>query len=543
MRRVDLSAIVENRFDVCIVGAGPVGLSLAVELGRLGQTVLVLESGGAGTHSGHAAAIDIIDPATHAPLDLATARGIGGTSALWGGRCLPLDPVDFLPRAGVEGDGWPITVQDVEPHYDRAAEYLGSGPAIFDADAGDLATRLQAEAVDICRLERWCNDPFTPRNLRGRSGTEKVTIAVNAHVTGLELSKAGGRVEAVQIANPAVSRFTAAGAFVLACGGLGNARLLLEAQAEHPRLFGGQDGSLGRFYMGHVSGSVATLVLDRPADAGLFDYTAQPRSVCRRRFTLTAQRLVEKQLPNISFYPANPKLGDASHRNGLLSALFLLLSVPLIGKRLISDAIRLSQLGDQRSYGRHFLNVAEDLPAALGGLQSLARQRFIEGRQKPFFFLKSRDGRYPLHYHAEHQPNPDSRVRLTGQKDERGSRLSVDLRFDNADAEGIERAHAILDRGLRSANFGRLDMDPDPIRIQQSIRSQARDGFHQIGTTRIGSNEVDGVVDRDCRVFGLDNLFVAGSSVFRTSGQANPTFFAVALALRLARHLARMTGR
>lgn len=540
MRQVDVSAIAQERFDVCIVGAGPVGLSLAVELGRLGRTVLVLESGGARRHGVPFAPTVIVNPAAHAPLELATARGIGGTSALWGGRCLPLDGVDFSARPGHPGEGWPITEQDVQPHYDRAAEYLGCGPATFTDDAGDRAAPLRTDAVDISGLERWCADPFTPRNLKGRPGTEKVTIAVNAHVSGLDVSNADGRIEAVRLARPAGSRFANTGTFVLACGGLETVRVLLETRATgSPGLFGGDAGPLGRFYMGHVSGSVATLALDRQSDAALFDYRAQDRSVCRRRFTFTAEGLSAMRLPNISFYPANPKLGDVSHRNGLLSALFLLLSAPVVGRRLISDAIRLSQLGETPAYGRHFLNVAMDLPAALWGLQSLARQRFVEGRRKPFFFLKSRDGRYPLHYHAEHQPNADSRVWLTRADDAGGRKLSIDLRFGDADAEGIERAHRSLDRGLRRAGFGRLEFDPDPARIRQSILAQARDGFHQIGVTRMGSDQADGVVNRDCRVFGLSNLFLAGSGVFRTSGQANPTFFAVALAIRLAGHLAK----
>ena len=284
MRQVDVSEIARERFDVCIVGAGPVGLSLAVELGRLGRTVLVLESGGGSRHSVPSAPTDIVNPAAHAPLALATAQGIGGTSALWGGRCLPLDGVDFSARPGRPGDGWPITEQDVQPYYDRAAEYLGCGPATFTDDAGDRAAPLLADAVDINRLERWCADPFTPRNLKGRPGTEKVTIAVNAHVAALEISNADGRIEAVRIARPAGSRFANAGVFVLACGGLETVRVLLETRATgNPGLFGGDAGPLGRFYMGHLSGSVATLVLDWPSDAALFDYRAQDRSVSRRR--------------------------------------------------------------------------------------------------------------------------------------------------------------------------------------------------------------------------------------------------------------------
>jgi choline dehydrogenase-like flavoprotein len=162
----------------------------------------------------------------------------------------------------------------------------------------------------------------------------------------------------------------------------------------------------------------------------------------------------------------------------------------------------------------------------------------MKKRHKPFFFLTARDGIYPLHFHAEHLSSRNSCVSLIDEMDALGMRrVSIDLRFSRRDAEGISHAHEVLDEELRAAQIGMLTFDDNITQRHMSVLEQATDGFHQIGLTRIGYNSQDGVVDANCQVFGTNNLFLAGSSVFRTSGQANPTFSATALALRLSTHL------
>jgi choline dehydrogenase-like flavoprotein len=118
--------------------------------------------------------------------------------------------------------------------------------------------------------------------------------------------------------------------------------------------------------------------------------------------------------------------------------------------------------------------------------------------------------------------------------------LKIDLRFEDADAESVVRAHDVLDRALRKAGKGRLEYWEPPQDRLKKVKEQALDGYHQMGTTRMGNSPKDSVVDRNCRVHGVSNLYVASSSVFPTGGHANPTLLAASLAVRLADHLAEL---
>jgi choline dehydrogenase-like flavoprotein len=182
------------------------------------------------------------------------------------------------------------------------------------------------------------------------------------------------------------------------------------------------------------------------------------------------------------------------------------------------------------------LNMLRDLPRTLWFIPSFGVRRFLLYRKVPGFFQYAASNVYPLHYHAEQVPNPDSRVSLADDVDALGMRrLRIDLRYSDQDVDSVVRAHRHWDEYLRAHACGHLEyLSDDPI---AHVWAQARDGFHQAGTTRMSASPADGVVDRDCRVHGVANLYVAGSSVFVTSSQANSTFTAVAFALRLADHL------
>jgi choline dehydrogenase-like flavoprotein len=165
-----------------------------------------------------------------------------------------------------------------------------------------------------------------------------------------------------------------------------------------------------------------------------------------------------------------------------------------------------------------------------------ARRFLNRGRRAPGFFSYSPRNSYPLQYHCEHLPQADSRVTLTRERDRLGRpKLAIDLRFSKADVDGVATGHALLDEALRAAGVGRLEyVSDDP---SAAITERLGGGFHQSGTTRMAATQNDGVVDRDLRVYGTANLYVASSSTFVTSGQANSTFMIVAFAVRLADHL------
>jgi choline dehydrogenase-like flavoprotein len=211
-----------------------------------------------------------------------------------------------------------------------------------------------------------------------------------------------------------------------------------------------------------------------------------------------------------------------------------------IGRRLVAEGVRVNHVGPRpRQWARHVWNVMRQPWSTISEIAAILNARLWSSPRRPGFLAKSRDGRYALHYIAEQAPNGQSRLTLSDRKDALGLPfLDIDLRYAETDAQSVLQAHTLLDRSLRQAGLGHLDYrDPPDARIGR-ILQQATDGYHQIGTTRMALTPEDGVVDVTCRVHGVDNLYLSSSSVFPSSGQANPTFAAVALALRLAAHIA-----
>ena len=297
--------------------------------------------------------------------------------------------------------------------------------------------------------------------------------------------------------------------------------------------------ALGRFYMGHASGKIADIVLAAPDTASAHDFFLDEGVYARRRFTLAADVQQRERLLNIAFWLDNPPFHNAAHRSGILSLVWMALAIPPIGRQLLPEAIRAIHVGPApHGWRDHLLNVVRSPLATLQNLTTIVRDRFLAKPRRPGFLIRSAEGRYALHFLAEQAPNGNSRVSLSDTRDALGLPfLAIDIRFSEADARSVVRAHEILDRSLRESGYGRLDYHVPAQERVASVLRQAKDGFHQIGTTRMGVSAEDSVVDADCRVHGIENLYVASSSVFVSSSHANPTFSAVALALRLAAHL------
>jgi choline dehydrogenase-like flavoprotein len=535
----DISTIDAERFDVCIIGAGPVGLAIAIELGRLDRSVLLLEAGPLKPVPNGEWEVASTTSSNHVPLEHALARGLGGTSSLWGGRCIPLDEHDLSDFGLDRGRAWPIKESELSPFYETAANYLGCGEATFRAKPTSSDEKLLAYGVEAFNLERWCAEPFTPHHLNRKPGSDRVTVVLNLEVKRLEFLPDRPRIAGVVLRDSGRFLPISASQYVLAAGGIGNARILLSTQRVTGIDFG---PTLGRYYMGHISGSVGKVVFKNPSDASEFTYDMTPGSAVRRLITISASARTAADIPNIYFYPANPLLADAAHGSGLLSALYLLLRIPLLGRRLVSEGIRTAQLANRTSIWAHIKNIACQPTQSIAGLMNIVWQRIFEGRKKPLLFLISRHGEYDLHYHAEQTAHHESGISL-GLDDEGNEVLQdLNLKFREEDFAGVERAHALLAAAIHQSGIGELKMVGDAGAIQKAIADQAKGGFHQIGLTRMGKTAAEGVVDNSCKVFGTDNLFVAGASVFRTSGRANPTFSAVALALRLADHLNQRLG-
>jgi choline dehydrogenase-like flavoprotein len=526
-------------WDLCIVGTGPVGMAMALEFERLGRDVLVLESGGSEVSPALAEAsrAEIMDPARHAAMEIAVCRALGGTSWTWGGRCVPYDDIDWTSREFVADAHWPVGHDELRPWYKGASEYLLCGSDTF-AIPYDRKLR---DGLTLDSVERWARESRVILEHRDRLlRSERIKLSLNSTVTGLNLSQDGQRVESLSVTSSGHTRTVKVARVILAMGGVETTRLLLRTQQRWPDHFGGTDGPLGRYYMGHISGKIASITLNDPRDIEGLDFTLdRSGAYYRRRFMLTAEAQLKHSVLNIAFWPDNPAFYDPGHGSGVLSSVFLLLAFPPAGRRLVSEGIRLAHTGPKPyRLGAHLRNAVLGGPRAVGDFYKILRDRFVRMPKKPGFLVHNRGGKYALHYHAEQVPNPDSRITLTNETDCFGvPRASIDLRFVDQDVESVITSHAVLDEALQANGIGRLQYMYAPEQLRERIFAQASDGFHQVGSTRMGTDPRTSVVDPSLRAHGVENLFVASSSVFPTSGQANSTLLAVAFALRLSSYL------
>lgn len=534
----DFSILANRRFDVCVVGSGPVGSCLAIDLAYRGLSVLVLESGVDQPNSRFQQLSDafIVSPQYHHPMSVSVSRSLGGTSALWGGRCVPLDEIDFVKRDFLPNSGWPISYNDIAQYELRAAELLGCDDGAFKTD--DLYNNEGAE-IEFGKLERWVNETRIVKQQEYLSSSNRIVVLLNATVIGMCVEAGADALKGLRVAREGhTAEFTGANDYVLSAGGVETARLLLNVQREHPQLFGGEVGALGRYYMGHIGAAFAKIRFYNPETASYFDNYKGGFSFGRRRLTLSAKTLLENKLPNMAFWPENAPLSEANHQSGFLSLAYLLLRSRTLSSHFIAEAIRAMQMTAVVDSKPHYRNVFFDFGGLMAGVVGYGQQRFIYRRQLPRLFFKNRSGVYPLRVHSEHAPNPNNRVRLNDERDSLGmNRATIDLKFALQDVAPLKKAHDLFDRAIRSLNLGELIYEN--LESDKMLSHVAPDGLHQIGLTRMSNGPSTGIVDPNCRVFDFRNLYIAGSSVFPTAGQASPTLPAVTLAMRLSEHISR----
>lgn len=532
--------------EIVVIGAGPLGLCTGLALADRGRSVLVLESGRAGTDSRlqDLAADHVLTPDTHHDPRITVARRLGGTSNLWGGRCLPSDPIDFQARPWLGLDAWPVTETALAPYLAPACAALGAGEAVFRAPVPGLEPADDSFSIDT--LERWSNQPRTHLLHKDRiAQTAGFTVALGVTVTGFHYD-AEGRIVALDLwfanADPAAAKAVLpVSTVILAAGGNASARLLLNEQAKSPDLFGGPDGVLGRHYMSHVNGQIADIVFENdPLHAAMDFHVDAHGSYVRRRFAPSAAVQEANRLSNVTFWPVVPEVSQPAHRSGPLSAVFMALTTPGIGKRVIAEPIRLKHIGPPpHSWWPHLRNVVMDPLRTIGFVPWFLWNRRYAKNRIPGFFLHNAARRYGLEFHSEHLPAPDSRLTLGTDIDASGlRRLEIDFRFSDADVASVLRAHDAFETWLTSEGYGHLVYRVPLEGRAEGVLAEAKHGNHQEGTLRMGDSPTSGVVDANCTAFGVPNLHVVSTGVLPSSSQANPTLTALQLGLRLVDHLA-----
>jgi choline dehydrogenase-like flavoprotein len=545
--------------ELAVVGAGPAGIVVALEAARHGISVVLLESGNL---SFDPAVQELSEAAEwdrhrHAPLSLAVRRQVGGTSVIWGGRCVPFDPVDFASRSFLGVPAWPIGYEEIQSYFQRACDWMLCGRAAFStSELPHLPSGIVPGFVDGgvhgSSLERWSLPTNFGRIYQERlARSSRVRLLMGVTCTEIVCLSRGSRAQRLECRTNAGGRvLVTAKAFVVACGGLESTRLLMSSSGPEGEQLGNRSGHLGRWYMAHVEGSIANVRFSTPPRQTVYGYERDIDGVyVRRRFSFSEEYQRTHKLPNVVSWLGNPEIPDARHGSGQLSFVYLALTSPL-GPRFAPEVQRLALTGAEipgtpyggatiTSRGSHLRNIVRQ-PFSTGRfmIDFGARRSLTRGRRMPGFFVYNRQNLYPLQYHGEQLPNPTSTVGLSREADRLGRRrLTIDLRFSPTDVDGIVRAHEHWDRYLRKLGVGRLEyLHQD---LNQAIEQRLGGGFHQMGTTRMSASPSGGVVDQNLAVHGVANLYVASSSIFVTSGQANSTFMVVVFALRLADHLAR----
>ncbi|MEZ2126354.1 MULTISPECIES: GMC oxidoreductase [unclassified Sinorhizobium] len=528
---VDLDVLPDLWCEVCIVGAGPVGLALGLSLASKGVRTLMVESGGdrPRKRSRDVSALASYNDDHHHSSEATVVRALGGTSLRWGGRCVEFDDIDFEPRDYVSEGGWPIPHSALKPYYGAARKVL----------TADFSENFQSgENLVFARSrESWARIRNVARaNYHALRDNRSLMICKNCTATQMHVDADSARLMALTCVARRKARLITAPFFVFAGGGRENTRLLLELQLQKARLFGGAGGPLGRFYMGHLAGEIASISFARTSNAAPFLFrVSQTKTVIRDRLQPTAGIQREHGLLNITLGPDSLRPDEVIGGNGAAS---LFLVARHIARRARDPVFR-NSISVREAFNAHLRNIlAHPMQAAYGSSRLLAG-KLLTPERYPQFSIPSPTNTYLLRYHAEQTPLWESRIKLSNQKDANGChRLDVDFRYSHNDFHSVVKAHYLLSEWLGRNSIGHLTFLKPADALEEWVGSQAIDGYHQLGLTRMSRSRQTGIVDGDCQVHDIPNLFIAGSSVFPTSSQANPTLAAVAMSLRLADHLA-----
>jgi choline dehydrogenase-like flavoprotein len=550
-RQIPASTILET--DICVLGGGAAGICLAREFIGTPKSVLLLPGGGPNqTPLGLDLYRGVVDPpGSHEPLEENRLRMWGGTTTVWGGRCVPFDPIDLTYRPWVPHSGWPITYEEILPYFERANRVSEAGAAIFDArevfpqTQPEILQGFDSPAICSWPLERWSiPTDYSRRYEKEIANAPNIRVLMHAHGLRLYPDKQGQKIAFVEASCKPGQTFTIrAKRFVLACGALETARLLLASNTRFPAGIGNENDLVGRFYQSHLFGVCGSVKLKDPNQNFIYEFEKDQEGVyCRRRFWLSPEAQESLQTNNVvGFFFRNVAAGS-EHRNGMVS--LVMLSKTFLGGARKGPRRLLRILKDQREdLLSHVKIVLQDGFSIAPQVAAVIYTRFFQKRRLPMILPPLKNNHFPLFFQAEHAPNYDSRVTLDREQiDEFGlPRLKVQIRFSEIDHHTIRTFIKTFANRMKETGLGEFSLSKEDLVFLQNPNSRPfNSNSHNIGTTRMSHDPSEGVVDPNCRVHSMENLYIASSSVFPTSGHANPTLMIIALAIRLADHLKRL---
>lgn len=480
----------EGQYDFCIVGAGPAGMSIALKLAESGFRIALLEAGGLeitsesqDLYQGKLLGRDYVD------LDVARLRYFGGTTGHWGGQCLRLDDHDFETRNDIPLSGWPIRYDDLKPYEDGANGILnltsfGKVRRSVDNSLDVVTQRWSTERAfyDLKNIEPMHFGDHFQAELKA---AKTIDVVLNANVTGLSMDTTTGRISSAKVENySGQTRIVQAKHFILAMGAIEVSRFLLQLNAAWNNSFGNQGDMVGRCFMEHPIKENGTYFITR-------------RLFSNSRYW-EFERLLRRQKPERAISPT-PQFQLS---NGIMNS-----------------TIHLGRLH------RKPLNTRDT-----------EGSEFIKSLKYDEDYFSVGDS-YSM---GEQAPNPASRILLVEDRDRFGQRKpGLDWQLLPIDLKTMQTSTLEVARMLIRSGLGRMQINPE---LWAGESEQAFDySWHHMGGARMSETSETGVVDRNCNVHGSENLYVAGSGIFATSGHANPTYSIVQFALRLADHLKNLT--
>jgi choline dehydrogenase-like flavoprotein len=508
-------------FDICVIGGGAAGITICKEFRNKNYKVCLLESGDLNFDEKTQSLYDFTS--TGHPLRsqsgyISRNRYLGGSSNTWMGQCAPLDELDFTKREWVKNSGWPITKSELVPYYRKACDTLKI-PSYENFESTEWFKFLLDKSKNF--LNKGVVNPTLfllgkrPINMKHAyfkelENSSNIHVITNANVTNIQNNEDQNEITFINVATLAGNSFSVKSRFyVLACGGLENARILLSSSEKNENGLANKYDVLGRYYMEHPKIMSGKLI-------------PTSKIICSPVF------MWKKKINAMGYLRTYLKLSSDVQKQ----------------ERMLNHSVEITyphSVRDSLSYSENFFSKLKFSKSFVHDLVKLAPHvfRLLESFEKLLLNLPVKFDHLLINNHMEQAPNKESRVTLGNEVDALGMRkLNLHLIISRKEKESITRFHEVLNTYLEKENIGKIESHFPEV---EDDWPGLTDSSHHMGTTRMSEDPKLGYVDKNCKVHGISNLFVIGSSVFSTGGHVNPTLTIVALALRLASKLEQLS--